>query len=275
MPHRAEKPNSDTFRRQFEQMRRLFVVAAKSAVALLGLVTVGLMAFASYLAWHYAYGIGLPDRNRLAAVSATRPVCSTDPQRTYVALADIPPLLRKAVILSENPDYYERPSLNLFAELGLAIAHDREPRPSNIAGSVTRCLMSLAEGCCHGQSLDRAIGEIVLQNRVVRALSRDRILEIFLNESYFGRGSYGVGSAAMSYFGRPLDTLTIDEIALVAALPRAPSFWHGRGRDVMVERRNTLIDKMLRAGIINNVEAASARERPLEFRERPPQSRSL
>ena len=256
-------------------MRKLIVVAAKSALALLGLMTVGLMALSSYLAWHYAYGIGLPDRNRLAAISATGPACSADPQRTYVALAEIPPLLRKAVILSENPDYYERPSLNLFAELALAFAHDREPRPSHIISSVTRCLMSLAEGCCQGQSLDRAVGEIVLQNRVVRTLSRDRILEIFLNESYFGRGSYGVGAASMSYFGKPLETLSTEEIALLAVLPRAPSFWHGRGRDFVVKWRNAVIDKMLRAGVINDIEAASARERPLELREIPSQSRSL
>ena len=256
-------------------MHRLFVVAARSTLALLGLATVGLMAFASYLAWHYAYGIGLPDRNRLAAVSATGPACSTDAQRTYVALAEIPLLLRKAVILSEEPDYYERPSLNLFAEIALSVAHDRSPRPSHITGSVTRCLMSLAEGCCHGPSLDRAIGEIVLQNRVVRALSRDRILEIFLNESYFGRGSYGVGAASMSYFGKPLEILSPDEIALIAVLPRSPSLWHGRGRDFVVERRNAIIDRMLRAGIINDMEAASARERPLEFREVPSNPRSL
>src|SRR5690242_21096854 len=122
-------------------MRKFFIVTTKSALALLSLVCVGLLAVGSYLAWHYAYGIGLPDRNRLAAVSATGPACSTDPQRTYVALVEIPPLLRKAVTLSEEPDYYERPSLNLFAELALAIAHDRGPRPSHIAGSVTRCLM--------------------------------------------------------------------------------------------------------------------------------------
>ncbi len=253
-------------------MRRLFIIAAKSALALLALTTVGLLAFSSYLEWHYAYGIGLLDRNRLAVVSATGPACSTDSQRTYVALAEIPPLLRKAVILAEDPDYYERPSLSLFAELTLAVAHDRAPRPSHIASSVTRCLMSLAEGYFQGPSVDRAVGEIVLQNRVVRTLSRDRILEIFLNESYFGRGSYGVGPASMSYFGKPLETLSTDEVALLAILPRAPSLWHGRGRDRMVERRNALLDRMLKAGVITDIEAASARERPLEFREVPSKS---
>src|SRR5262249_55609039 len=169
-------------------MRNLFTIAAKSVFALLALMTVGLMAFASYFVWHYAYGIGLPDHNRLATVSAAGPACSTDPQRKYVPLAEIPPLVRDAVILSEEPDYYGRPSLNPFVEIALAVAHNRGPRGSNITDSVTRCLMSLNEGCCQGPGLDRVIGHLVLRGRVVRALSRDRILEIYLNESYFGRG---------------------------------------------------------------------------------------
>lgn len=258
-----------------EQMRRLFLIAAKSVFALLALMTIGLMAFASYFSWHYAYGIGLPDHKRLAALSTAAPACSADPRRTYIPLAEIPPLLRKAMILAEEPDYYERPSLHPLADFALAFAHQRMPLPSNITASATRCLMSIADGCCQGPSLDRMIGEIILQGRVVKALSRDRILEIFLNESYFGRGSYGVGVASMSYFGKPLEALSIDEIAFVAILPRAPALWHGRGRDFAVERRNAIVDKMLRAGIIDDIEAASARERPLEFREVPSKPQNL
>lgn len=255
-------------------MRRYFIFAAKSVLAVLTLTILGVMAFSAYLAWRYAYGIGLPDHNRLAVISATGPACSAEPQRAYVSLAEIPPLLRKAVILSEDPDYYERPSLNLFAELILAVARDRPPRPSDITASVTRCLMSLTE-CCRGPGLDWHIGNAILQNRVVRVLSRDRIFEILLNESYLGRGSYGVAAASMSYFGKPLGQLNVSEIALVALLLKAPSLWNGRTPDIIMERRNAVIDKMLQAGVIDDIEAASARGRPLEFREIPSKPQNL
>jgi len=104
--------------------------------------------------------------------------------------------------------------------------------------------------------------------RVATALSRDRILEIYLNESYFGRGAYGVGAAAKSYFGKPLDLLSIDEIAFIVALPKAPAFI-GRRKDIAVERRNRIVERMLQSGFINEADAASAKERPLEFLEEP------
>src|SRR5438128_5619 len=113
--------------------------------------------------------------------------------------------------------------------------------------------MSLAGGCCRGPGLDSAFAHLVLQSRVVRALSRDRILEIHLNESYFGRGSYGVDAASKSYFGKPLELLSIDEIALVAILPRAPAYLNRR-TDIARERRNTVVDKLLHAGAIGDVE---------------------
>ena len=92
-------------------MRRYFIIAAKSALALLSLMSIGLLYLAGYLVWYYEHGIGLPDFNRLAAVSATGPACSTDPQRPYIPLAEIPPLLRKAMILQYEPDFYERWSI--------------------------------------------------------------------------------------------------------------------------------------------------------------------
>ena len=110
--------------------------------------------------------------------------------------------------------------------------------------------------------------------RVATALSRDRILEIYLNESYFGRGAYGVGAAAKSYFGKPLDLLNIDEIAFITALARAPTLFDRR-KDIAVERRNRMVERMLQSGFINEADAASAKEQPLEFREAPSDGSSL
>ena len=248
-------------------MRKPLIILAKLVVALLSVAGTGLLIFEGWLIWHYEYGIGLPDEKELAALSVPAPACSTSNQQTYVPLSEIPPRVRQATVAFEEPEFYERLSLNPLIEFVVAIAHNRDPRPSGITASVTRCLISLDPACCRG--IDWHIGNIVLMTRVVRALSRDRILEIYLNESYFGRGSYGVGAASTAYFDKPLGLLTVDEVALIAALPRMPALL-SRRTDLAQDRRNAIIDRMLQARIIDDAEAATARARPLQVREIPP-----
>jgi membrane carboxypeptidase/penicillin-binding protein len=245
-------------------MRKPLIIVAKVILTLLSVSGMGLLGFEGWLIWHYEYGIGLPDADKLAAISAVGPICSVGDRRTYIPLSEIPPLVRQAVIAYEEPDFYERLSANPFTEHALASLFNRPPRPANISNSVTRCLMSLDHKRYGG--LDWHIGNLVLMNRVAKSLSRDLILEIYMNESYVGRGAYGMGAAAKSYFGKPLGLLSIDEIALIAALPRMPTLLDRR-KDIAFERRNVVVERMLQSGFINEAEAASAKERPLKFRE--------
>jgi len=249
-------------------MRKSLIILAKLVLAVLSVAGTGLLILEGWLIWHYEYGIGLPDKDKLAAVSETGPACSASDQRTYVPLSEIPPLVRQAVIASDEPDFYERLSANPFMEHTLASLFKRRPRPAMISQFVSRCLMSLSPDCCRGSNLESQISHLVFMGRVATALSRERILEIYLNESYFGRGTYGVGAAAKSHFGKPLGLLSIDEIAFIVALPKAPAFI-GRRKDIAVERRNRIVERMLQSGFINEADAASAIQRPLEFREEP------
>lgn len=249
-------------------MRKSLIMLAKLALALLSVAGTGLLILEGWLIWHYEYGIGLPDKDKLAAVSQTGAACSVSDQRTYIALSEIPPLVRQAAIAYDEPDFYERLSANPFIERALASLFDRHPRPAIISQSVTRCLMSLSPDCCRGPGLESQIGHLVLMGRVANVLSRERILEIYLNETYFGRGAYGVDAAAKIYFGKPLGLLSIDEIAFVAALPRAPAYI-ARKNDVAVERRNHVVNRMLLSGFINEADAASAKERSLQFHNEP------
>ena len=249
-------------------MRKPLIILATLVLAVLSVAGTGLLILEGWLIWHYEYGIGLPDSDKLAAVSETGPACSVSDQRTYIPLSEIPALVRQAAIASDEPDFYERLSANPFIENTLASLSNRHPRPAMISQSVTSCLMSLSPDCCRGPNLDQTIGHLVLMGRVATSLSRDRIFEIYLNESYFGRGAYGVGAAAKSYFGKPLGLLSIDEIAFITVLPRASALF-GRRKDLAVERRNRIVERMLQSGFINEADAASAKERPLEFREEP------
>lgn len=248
-------------------MRTRVVIAAKLLLAAVSMAGVVLLVFAGWLVWHYEYGLGLPTEGRLASLATTGPACTAAPDRTYIALAEIPALLRKAVIAYEQPNFYEAWSLDPLADIAIAAGSGRAIPQSGITQPVTQCLMSLSAGCCKG--LDWHIGNIILARRVTRALSRDRILEIYLNESYLGRGSYGVGSASSAYFGKPLGMLTTDEIAAIVALARALARLDRR-KDLALDRRNAVIAQMQRAGIVSDTEAAAALERPLAFRDPPP-----
>jgi len=256
-------------------MRRFLLIAAKSFLALLSLVGVGLLASAAYFVWYTEYGLGVPTEEQIAAVAATGPACTTDWRGTYVPLAKIPALLQKTTILVGQPDFYERlpnPLIEFgrFATLNLIDLHHVQPiwpRPSNITGSVTSCLMSSLAPNLRGPGLDWHLGNIVMTNRVARTLSRDRTLEIYLNETYFGRDSYGVANASMAYFGESLDRLSIDEIALLVVLPKMPSVLD-RNEERAKERRNYIIERMLQAGLISEADAATARDHPLVFREK-------
>lgn len=247
-------------------MGKFVIIAAKSVLALISLAGVGLLAFSGWFVWHYEYGLGLPTQDRIAALSPTSPACTTAPQRTYIPLTEIPPLLRKAVIAYEQPDFYEAWSLNPAIELAFAAASGRTRWSPGITQSVTRCFMSLAREQRY-TSLDWHIGTLIVMKRVTSILSRDRILEIYLNETYLGRHSYGVGAASMSYFGKPLGLLRSDQIALIAALTRTPFL--ERNKDRALAQRNLVVDRMLQVGAISDADAASARERPVELRDPP------
>lgn len=241
-------------------MRKVLIITAKTVLAVLSLAGVGLLATALYLIWHLEYQVGLPDVARIAAAGA---VCRTDKHDPYTPVAEIPVLLRKAIVASEEPEFYERPSLNPYIESALAAVSNRKPRPSGITWGVTKCLVKLSANCCRG--LDWHLGNAYLVNRVAKAFSRDRLLEIYLNESYLGRGTYGVAAAAETYFAKPLPDLDVEEIAFLVMRARRPY----ASRYFDVNSRDYIIDRMQTAGLISETQAAAAKSRPLPLNDKP------
>jgi membrane peptidoglycan carboxypeptidase len=253
-------------------MRRFLIVVAKSVLFLISAVFVAVLAGIGYLLWRYDYSVTVPDLDKLAA-SPPGPVCSAAARQNYLTLDQIPLLIRQTVVLSEQPGFYERTSLNPFVEIASGLAANRPPRGSGIMISVARCLASLKPDWSKGQpNVEQQVGDLFFMAKVARTLSRDRILETYLNETYFGRGAYGVAAASETYFGKPLDRLGIDEIAFIAALPRAPGYL-SKGGARATERRNMIINRLLQAGAISDADAIQARERPLEIRDVPSDKR--
>ena len=111
-------------------------------------------------------------------------------------------------------------------------------------------------------SLERKIKEAILAFRIEQAFTKDQILELYLNEIYLGVGSYGVAAAALNYFDKSLDELTVAEAAFLAGLPKAPSWYHPeRQPEAAKARRDWVIGRMLDIGFIDG-ERRRARRRP-------------
>src|ERR671927_484356 len=113
-------------------------------------------------------------------------------------------------------------------------------------------------------SFTRKIKEALLAMRIERAYSKDRILELYVNEIYLGLGAYGVAAASLIYFDKSVNELTVAEAAYLAALPKMPGSLHPiRNRDRAIERRNYVIDRLLENGWIKQGDADKARKEPL------------
>ncbi len=190
-------------------------------------------------------------------------------QRRFVPLADIPPHVVKAFLAAEDSHFYDHAGsdagaiLRAFIRNLAALGADRPPSgAATITQQVAKNVLLAGEP----PSLSRKIKEIILARRIEAALSKDQILEIYLNQIYFGSGAYGVAIAAERYFGKPLDMLSVSEAAYLAALPKAPNTYRldlpdNRGR--AKARRDWVLARMADDGLITATAAYLARTEPL------------
>ena len=230
--------------------------------------------------WHY--GRDLPDYKQLADYeppTVTR-IHAGDgrliaeyarERRVFVPIEAMPRHLVQAFIAAEDQNFYSHPGVDFLALARAAMTNlaniGRSRRPvgaSTITQQVAKNFLLTNE-----VSIERKIKEAILAFRIERAFSKDRILELYLNEIYLGYGSYGCAAAALNYFDKPLDELTVSEVAYLAALPKAPNNYHPiRKRRAAVTRRNWVIGRMYEEGYINLDAARSARRDFLEVKPR-------
>ncbi len=227
---------------------------------LLGSVGAGTIAFLLY-----KYGKGLPDYGQLANYKppvVTR-VHSGDgrllaeyakERRVFIPVSVMPKLLIKAFLSSEDKNFFEHSGIDPVSLMNAAINNllniykNKRPRgASTITQQVAKNFLLSNE-----LSLERKIKEAILAFRIEKAFSKNRILELYLNEIYLGMGSYGVAAAALNYFDKSLDELTVEEVAYLAALPKAPNNYHPvRRKSAATARRNWVIQKMHENGFIS------------------------
>jgi penicillin-binding protein 1A len=189
-------------------------------------------------------------------------------RRIFVPINTIPKRVVAAFLSAEDKRFYEHGGID-FQGVGRAVfkiveakisgSDRRAEGGSTITQQVAKNFLLSSE-----RSMDRKIKEAILAVRIERAYPKDKILELYLNEIYFGIGAYGIAAASLSYFNKELQDLTIEEAAYLAALPKGPNNYHPFRREKQaVIRRNWIIGQMLENGYISAEEAEASKAKPL------------
>lgn len=185
--------------------------------------------------------------------------------RQFVSLDKIPKIVVDAFVSAEDRNYWRHsgidPTALVRATLGNLRRHPGE-RPEGGSTITQQVVKNLVVGS--ERTMSRKIREAILAMRSDRIIGKNRLLEIYLNEIYLGSGAYGVGAAAKTYFGKPLDDLTSAEAALLAGMPKSPGAADpNRNPERALERRNYVLGRMKADNVINEAAYSAAVSSPL------------
>jgi penicillin-binding protein 1A len=187
-------------------------------------------------------------------------------RRLFLPIQAIPDRVKAAFLSAEDKNFYQHAGVD-FQGLIRAIAVNvqnmgsgrRPVGASTITQQVAKNFLLTSD-----QTIDRKVKEAILAFRIEQAYSKDRILELYLNEIFFGLNSYGLASASLTYFNKPVTELTIAEAAYLAALPKAPSNYNPfRHHDAAIERRNWVVDRMVENGYVTKEDGDKAKSSDL------------
>jgi penicillin-binding protein 1A len=192
-------------------------------------------------------------------------------RRLYLPIQAVPDLIKAAFLSAEDKNFYQHEGVDVAGIFRAAVVNLRNSgsgkRPvgaSTITQQVAKNFLLSSE-----VSYERKVKEALLAMRIEQAYSKDKIFELYLNEIYLGLGSYGIAAAALNYFDKAVNQLTIGEAAYLAALPKAPENYNPfRHQERAVERRNWVIDRMMENGYIRASDGEAAKAAKLEVMSR-------
>lgn len=188
-------------------------------------------------------------------------------RRLYLPIQAIPDRVKAAFLSAEDKNFYNHPGIDIQG-IGRAAVRYVSGGPMQGGSTITQ---QVAKNflLTNEQTLDRKIKEAVLSFRIEEAYSKDRILELYLNEIFFGLGAYGIAGAALTYFDKSVNELTTADAAYLAALPKGPANYHPfRHTERAIERRNWVIDQMVENNYISRDEAEKAKAEGLGVKPR-------
>ncbi len=196
---------------------------------------------------------------RLMAEFATK-------HRLYLSIKSIPKTLKEAFISAEDKNFYHHFGLDpkglsraLIKNIMNIGSGQRPEGASTITQQVAKNFLLSSDA-----TLERKLKEAILAMRIEKTYSKDHILELYLNEIYLGRGTYGVAAASLAYFNKSVGELTLEECAYLAALPKGPANYDPfKYTQRAIDRRNWVIDRMIVNGYITSEQGEQAKKKPL------------
>ncbi len=253
---------------------------AIAGVTVLGLVALAGFAVAIWAAWLFH---DMPDAGDLADYhppTATRAYAwdgtligeFSRERRIFVPYDSIPPQLAQAFLAAEDRNFFKHSGLD-YTGIIRASAKDivnlaqgrRLESGSTITQQVAKNILLTNDA-----TLGRKFKEAMIAQQLEGTLSKERILELYLNEIWLGYRSYGVGAAAYNYFGKSITDLDLAECAYLASLPKGPDNYHPiRRRTQAMQRRNWVLDQMVEAGWVTRAQADAAKREDLKVQPEP------
>lgn len=190
-------------------------------------------------------------------------------RRLFLPIGAVPARVKQAFLSAEDKNFYLHPGIDL-ASLATALWSNVANYGSGrrmIGGSTITQQIAKNFLLSSDRTFERKLREAILSIRIDQTYSKDRILELYLNDIYLGLGAYGIAQAALTYFDKPVEQLTVAEAAYLSALPKAPNNYDPyRHPDRAVTRRDWVIEQMRRNGIIDAEVAAAAIASPLAIK---------
>lgn len=187
-------------------------------------------------------------------------------RRIFTPIDEIPDVVKNAFISAEDKNFYLHTGVDGFGVVKAMVDNVRRVQSGQRLRGASTITQQVIKNflLSEDSAVERKIKEFILSSRIEGALSKDQILELYLNEIFLGQNAYGVTAAARRYFGRTLEELSPQDAAYLAALPKAPSSYHPiRQRDAAVARRNYVLEEMAQNGHLTRAAAEAAKDAPL------------
>lgn len=250
------------------------IFAIGIAVVIIGIAGVALIV--------YEYSKDLPDYSQLANYNpptVTRLYASdgrllaeyAEEKRIFVPLSAVPKRLSQAFISAEDKNFYKHKGVDLSGIVRAMLTNIRNIGQDRglVGGSTITQQVVKNFLLTNEKSIERKIKEAILAMRISKVYSKDKILELYLNEIFLGNRSYGIAAAALNYFDKALEKLTLEEVALLAAMPKAPSYYNPyKNIDQAKIRRDWILERMYEDGYIREEELKEAQAAPITLRRR-------
>jgi penicillin-binding protein 1A len=189
-------------------------------------------------------------------------------RRVLIPLERIPAVLKQATLAVEDARFYSHEGIDIIGIVRAARSNVQAGEVVEGASTITQQVAKMLF-LTHRKTLERKVREVLLAMQMERLLSKDEILEIYLNQTYYGHGGYGVEAASNVYFGKSVGDLTLDEATLLAGLPKAPTAYSPyNAPERTLKRRAHVLRRMVEAGYLSESEEMRAQGAELRLRPR-------